>query len=67
MSKKIYHIKMDAKQPETQTFEIELTPSEIRKLSSFADATQKDSIQTIIFKAIQKISNINYNKYNYAK
>lgn len=58
---------MDAKQPETQTFEIELTPSEIRKLSSFADATQTDSIQTMILKAIRKISNINHNKYNYAK
>jgi hypothetical protein len=67
MSKKIYHIKMDAKTPETKTFEIELTPSEIRKLSAFADATQTDGIQTILLKAIQKISNINHNKYNYAK
>lgn len=58
---------MDAKKPETKMYQIDLTQNEIRKLTAYSDAKPTDSVNAIILKAIKKITQNNFIKYNNGK
>lgn len=52
----LYHIKMDAKQPETKSFTLDLTPSQVNRLRNYVDGKITDTIQELVFKLLKKTS-----------
>jgi hypothetical protein len=63
----IYHIKMDAKQPQTTSFSLDLTQSQVNRLRTYVDGKQTDTIQELVLKLLKKTSNINYQKKTNAR
>ena len=63
----IYHIKMDAKQPQTTSFSLDLTQSQVNRLRNYVDGKQTDTVQELVLKLLKKTSNINYQKKTNAK
>jgi len=63
----MYHIKMDAKQPQTTSFSLDLTQSQVNRLRNYVDGKQTDTVQELVLKLLKKTSNINYQKKTNAK
>ena len=52
----MYHIKMDAKQPETTSFKLDLTQNQINRLRAYVDGKPTDTVQELVFKLLKKTS-----------
>lgn len=63
----IYHIKMDAKQPQTTSFTLDLTQSQVNRLRAYVDGKPTDTIQELVLKLLKKSSNINFQKKTNAR
>lgn len=58
---------MDAKQPETTSFTLDLSISQINRLRNYVDGKPTDTVQELVLKLLKKTSNINYQKKTNAR